>query len=801
MESKHKIFIGINLIILISLAIIEFISFESHLNTETNNFYNKYGNFFYTIIENEKIKMNSIATSIANNNIVIDAYRLDNPNLIKEYYQEFMDTMKSKDFLTEVHFFTADLKSFANMSNLLASREDVSAIRVDVKHVLEQHKASNHFMVCRSFGGIRSVKPIIDNNGLLLGALSVGIKSNAIPQMFKNLTNLDSLFFNDINVTNSLSPTYFQDFISQATVFDNKIASSSTIKLTINQLQDISNIQEDQSWKIINLNSKKHVIYSYFLVDYNDQNIFRFIILEDISTKYQSFFYELFFKLVIVFFIILTVHFILFKKIIFSLSKLKTISKLAEDLKNKNFKTLKHFEIVNNNYLEKDEIDQLSYNILQMGLALKKFYENMQDLINQQTQEIKESIFIDNLTGLNNRRALERDIYDKDYGTLIFIDIDGFSTINDVYGADIGNYVLISTAEMLITIGEKNGLNLTVYRVGSDEYAIYSQRNKCNPILNVLTESLSNIKFEKNDDELQLFLDFTFGISCGQNISIENSDIALHQAKQQKIRFAIYDKSFVSQEQHKHNIALSKKIREGLKNGSFTLFYQPIFNTNREIIKYEGLIRLKDGDRFLPPYFFLQYAKKTKYYFDITKIVIDLSFKTFNNIDMSFSINLSADDILNTEIAKYIEDKLSKFTKPENVTFEILESEQIEQFEPVLEFIKKVKKYGSKIAIDDFGSGYSNFSYLLQIRPDYLKIDGSIIKKIAVDENSLLVAQTIVQFSKLSNFIVIAEFVDSEEVFKKCKDIGVDMFQGYYLGMPNHELVHDIKDSDKKAKV
>ena len=191
----------------------------------------------------------------------------------------------------------------------------------------------------------------------------------------------------------------------------------------------------------------------------------------------------------------------------------------------------------------------------------------------------------------------------------------------------------------------------------------------------------------------------------------------------------------------------------------------------------------------------MQYAKNTKYYFDITKVVIEESFKNFRDLDVSFSINLSADDILNHDISQYIEENLSNFPKPSNITFEILESEQIEQFEPILEFIRKVRKYGVKIAIDDFGSCYSNFSYLLQIRPDYLKIDGSIIKKIATDENALLVAKTIVQFAKLSNFKVIAEFVDSEEVFKQGREIGVDMFQGYYLGMPLQNLVDSSENN------
>jgi EAL domain-containing protein (putative c-di-GMP-specific phosphodiesterase class I) len=96
---------------------------------------------------------------------------------------------------------------------------------------------------------------------------------------------------------------------------------------------------------------------------------------------------------------------------------------------------------------------------------------------------------------------------------------------------------------------------------------------------------------------------------------------------------------------------------------------------------------------------------------------------------------------------------------------------------------------GVRIAIDDFGTGYSNFSYLLKLKPDYLKIDGSIIKNIDKDKNSEAIVEAIISFAKTLHVKTIAEFIHSKEVYDKCYKLGIDEFQGFYLGEPNPDLV------------
>ena len=175
---------------------------------------------------------------------------------------------------------------------------------------------------------------------------------------------------------------------------------------------------------------------------------------------------------------------------------------------------------------------------------------------------------------------------------------------------------------------------------------------------------------------------------------------------------------------------------------------------------------------------------KVKFYNQITKIVINKACQKAQKSQTTVSLNLSIEDILNNDTVLYIEDELEKYGVADLIIFEILESENITDYEKIVTFINRVKKLGSKVAIDDFGSGYSNFVYLLKLKPDYIKIDGSIIKNMNDGENSSLITKTINDFAHSLGIKTIAEFVHCKEIFDIAKDIGIDEFQGYYFSEP-----------------
>jgi len=216
-------------------------------------------------------------------------------------------------------------------------------------------------------------------------------------------------------------------------------------------------------------------------------------------------------------------------------------------------------------------------------------------------------------------------------------------------------------------------------------------------------------------------------------------------------------------------------------------FFQPLVNNKTlKYEKYEALVRMIDKDgSVISPFFFLDIAKQTKQYSRITKIMLDKSFAQFADREESFSINLTAEDILNSEIAQHIVSLLEKYPQTGNrVVFEIVESESIESYDEVMDFINRVKQMGCRIAIDDFGTGYSNFEYLIKLKADFIKIDGSLIKNIISSKESFVVVSVIVSFAQQMGIKTVAEFVENGEILKVLQELGVDYSQGYHFSPP-----------------
>ena len=404
---------------------------------------------------------------------------------------------------------------------------------------------------------------------------------------------------------------------------------------------------------------------------------------------------------------------------------------------------------------------------------------------------LKEKLYIDSLTGLPNRSKLIEDISTTANPILAIINIDSFNEVNDFYGHKVGDFILKEIAKRLKNIVSKYNFNL--YKLSGDEYGILVNRfiphQEFEIFLVKLISQINEKPIVYNNNEIHLSI--TVGASLDKENIFAKADIALKVAKKRKRPFMIFDESLDIQKQYEYNITWTKKIKDALKDNRIVTFYQPIVNNKTmEIEKYECLVRLIDEDgKVITPNYFLDVAKKARIYPEITKKVINHVFEKFKDRPYGFSINLSVSDILNLDTVSYLIEKLKNFPNPQNVVFEILESEGIENFDEVSRFIKEVKSYGAKIAIDDFGTGYSNFEFILKLDVDYIKIDSSLIKNLDKDIYSTIIVETIVGFSKKLGIYTIAEFVHSEEVFNQVKTLEIDYSQGFYLGKPREDVL------------
>jgi PAS domain S-box-containing protein/diguanylate cyclase (GGDEF)-like protein len=407
----------------------------------------------------------------------------------------------------------------------------------------------------------------------------------------------------------------------------------------------------------------------------------------------------------------------------------------------------------------------------------------------QQQEEFDKIANTDVLTGLGNRYKLLNDIKSSQLPSLAIIDLDKFSQLNDLYGHEVGDSILKDFSDKLLEYTSTS--DCYIYHLHSDEYVVLNKNIQKDSFLEkmmTLEKKLLESTTKINNDEISF--NFCVAISFESKETIlETANMALKIAKRDNKPLVIYREELSLNGEYENNIKWTKKIKEAVLNDTITPVFQPIVNNHNNLWeKYEALVRIKDEDELISPYFFLEISKKTKYYTEITKIMIKKSFEVFKDKNVEFSINLTIDDIINSDINKYIIDMLKTYNNGSRVVFEIVETESIQNFEQIQGFIEKVKYYGCKIAIDDFGTGYSNFEYLLKLKADYIKIDGSMIKDIDTNKNTQLIVSTIIDFAKKMNMKTIAEYVENESILNKVKEMGIDYSQGYYFSEPKENI-------------
>ncbi|MDP1784988.1 MAG: EAL domain-containing protein [Sulfuricurvum sp.] len=415
---------------------------------------------------------------------------------------------------------------------------------------------------------------------------------------------------------------------------------------------------------------------------------------------------------------------------------------------------------------------------------------NVTELVKSR-EDLQHAANTDALTQLGNRFCLINDITDAKDPSLAFIDVDRFSEINDFYGQNVGDQVIIKLSQLLVTMTEGK---VQLYRLGSDIFALLADQMDRQTFLALLHQ----ISTEIRSKPLVIFLkpiplETTIGITFEPAKKlISTCDMALTIGKKQKVPFVVYTEELSLEKEYADNICWALKIKEALEENRILTHYQPIVNNQTgKIEKYESLVRLIDEDgKLVSPFFFLNIAKKSKQYHEITKRVIQSSFERFANTTVSFSINLTIEDVLSEDFKLYFHQMLQKYDVKGRVVIELVESEGIENFDQVVNFILDAKESGCEIAIDDFGTGYSNFEYLLRLQPDFIKIDGSMIRYINTDVNTIEVVKTIVDFAKRTGIKTIAEYVCDEAVYNTVKGLGIDYSQGYYFGEPKNKLVH-----------
>ena len=421
---------------------------------------------------------------------------------------------------------------------------------------------------------------------------------------------------------------------------------------------------------------------------------------------------------------------------------------------------------------------------------LLSYNEDLENEIAKKTKEIREKIYTSFLTGLPNRNQLLEDANTYSFSYLALLNIDKFQSFNDINGEEVGNIALKLSAEFLKTLFEDQ--DVFFYHVGGDEFAIASLQSTSftrQMFINLMHETLQQYKKEIFIHEGKKFsFRMSAGIAYnGKKKMLAYADMALKDAKKRNIEFSIFEDDKGLETTHKKDIECFKKLNYALETKNIHSYFQPIYpiQDKTKAIKYESLVRLEDEEgNIIPPFNFIEVAKANRIYYKITNEVIENTLAVIRKYKIPCSLNLSLNDIDNSRTMEKFFHILSVFEYPNLLSVELLETEDFIDYKTVHDFCVKVRSYGLKVALDDFGSGYSNFSHILHLPLDYIKIDATLISNIDKDPHSKIMVETIVELAKKLKVETIAEFVSSESILEVVTELGVDYAQGFHLGKP-----------------
>ena len=475
------------------------------------------------------------------------------------------------------------------------------------------------------------------------------------------------------------------------------------------------------------------------------------------------------------------------------LNETMTLLVLSEE-KKISHKSLEEIPEITHNYDIRAEhvIANLANKVSQ---ELAELNENLEQRIQDSSAYIYKQAYFDKLTELPNRLSFIKQLHSSVGKLIILLNVDDFATINDFYGHTIGDRVLVKIARLLKKLAKDNKAEL--FKLPSDEYALIIPRpNSKEEKIEKIKECLDIIAHEEfllEDMIINISVTIATAVVNAQGTGFVNADMALKLAKTSGKEYIIYDENLKLSKQYRENLEMAKIIKDAIENDGIVPYFQPLLNMQTgKVDKYESLVRLiKDNGEVVSPFFFLEISQKIKVYPKITKIMIEKTFAYFKGRDLNFSINLSFSDILDERTKMFLFEKIEEYKIASQLTIEILETQENDAEVAVQEFTKEVYGVGANIAIDDFGSGYANFTHMTDIQSDFMKIDGSLIKNIDTDKNARLVVETIIVFARKLNKKIVAEYVHSKEVYEIIQELGVDYAQGYYMGEPLPEILEN----------
>lgn len=433
--------------------------------------------------------------------------------------------------------------------------------------------------------------------------------------------------------------------------------------------------------------------------------------------------------------------------------------------------------------------------------------------ITQERQTAKQLIYLaerDPLTGLYNRHRFQEELDNliatslrtQSKFALLYFDLDDFKYINDTFGHRAGDMVLIRTAGEISSIVR----HIEIFaRLGGDEFAILSliqPKDDISALPVRIVTAISSIPLRFHDTNIRLTTSVGIAIFPEHGETAENliahADAAMYQAKNKgKNTWTIYDPIHDASEATINRITWYNQIQQALDQDLFEIHFQGIYETTRNSLTHlELLIRMRDSnksDNLIMPGQFIPVAEKNGQIVCIDQWVIKRSIELLsqNPTMPSIAINISGRTFDDPAIPNYIHNLLNKFNvDPRRLIIELTETAAVSDIQDAQRFIEAIQQAGCRVCLDDFGSGFSTFSYLKYLDVEIIKIDGLFIRDLPKNRDNQLIVKAMVEVAHGLGKMVVAEFVEDAATLSMIKSMGIDLAQGYYFERPAAQILN-----------
>lgn len=435
---------------------------------------------------------------------------------------------------------------------------------------------------------------------------------------------------------------------------------------------------------------------------------------------------------------------------------------------------------------------------------LDQVNRDLEEEVSRKTRELFRKYETDNVTGLANRVALLQCLADADPWPVVQVcslKVNNLRQINNLYGYAVGDQLLrnLSTA-IQADITELLPTTALVFRGSPNEFLIVAP-DACSHQgffkgMGQLTERLQNQSDLFSDRLVQNVLPILLTAGTAhrselppgmthspEDLLIKASEARRHAFNHQMPIARAVDLPGNDPFKRDGLIWLSR-IRSALANGDVLPYVQPLFDRQGDIHHVEALMRVRHGGQIYTPMAFLDLVKPTQLYPRLSMLMIDETCRQLKQHDVGFTLNFTARDLGNEALIDRLKYWLRSGLDADRLTLEIVESDGLRDFDRFTYILMELRRLGCKLAIDDFGSAYSNLERVLRLKPDWIKLDGSLIRNLNDSEVNRILVKRVVQLCQDLRIRTVAEHVHNEAILTSLKDMGVDYFQGFYLAEP-----------------